>query len=86
MAMIVIAMFVCLPISVLVLDEIDQLESKDQEILYTMFEWPHLTRSRLVLIGEWTLVKAILPMCQHSMLWYCPVTGQCFLIYDPLRV
>lgn len=35
----------------LVLDEIDQLDSKAQEILYSIFEWPHLPGSRLVLVG-----------------------------------
>lgn len=33
------------------MDEMDQLDSKNQEVLYTMFEWPHLTDSRLILIG-----------------------------------
>ena len=35
----------------LVLDEIDQLDSKCQEILYTLFEWPHLKGSNLALVG-----------------------------------
>ena len=36
------------------LDEIDQLDSKNQEVLYTMFEWPALANSKLVLVGEFT--------------------------------
>ncbi|XP_063375788.1 polycomb group protein Psc-like [Cydia fagiglandana] len=35
----------------LVLDEIDQLDSKRQSVLYTIFEWPALAGSRLVLVG-----------------------------------
>ena len=30
----------------------DQLESKHQEILYTMFEWPSMPKSKLILIGK----------------------------------
>ncbi|KFM00352.1 Cell division control protein 6, partial [Aptenodytes forsteri] len=40
-----------LPRSLLVLDELDQLESKGQDVLYTLFEWPRLPGSRLVLVG-----------------------------------
>jgi cell division control protein 6 len=35
----------------LVLDEVDQLESKNQDVLYTVFEWPALSGSRLSLVG-----------------------------------
>ena len=35
----------------LVLDEVDQLDSRDQEILYSVFEWPQLKGSRLSLVG-----------------------------------
>ncbi|KAM8795341.1 cell division control protein 6 homolog [Eudromia elegans] len=39
------------PMVLLVLDELDQLDSKGQDVLYTVFEWPWLPGSRLVLIG-----------------------------------
>lgn len=35
----------------LVLDEIDQLVQRGQEVLYTLFEWPSLPGSKVVLIG-----------------------------------
>ena len=38
--------------SLIVLDEIDQLDCKSQEILYTLFEWPALPNSKLILIGK----------------------------------
>jgi cell division control protein 6 len=34
-----------------VLDEIDQLESKRQSVLYTIFEWPAIPNSRVILVG-----------------------------------
>ena len=33
------------------LDEVDQLESKNQDVLYTVFEWPALSGSSLSLVG-----------------------------------
>ncbi|CAH1789591.1 unnamed protein product, partial [Owenia fusiformis] len=51
----------------LILDEIDQLDSKNQEILYTMFEWPSLKKSRCLLIGianALDLTDRILPRLQ----------------------
>ena len=35
----------------LVLDEVDQLASKDQAVLYSIFEWPYLPKSKLILVG-----------------------------------
>lgn len=49
---------------VLVLDEIDQLESKFQEVLYTIFEWPYQRNSKLILVGianALDLTERILP-------------------------
>uniref|UniRef100_A0A8C8IU25 Cell division control protein 6 homolog n=1 Tax=Oncorhynchus tshawytscha TaxID=74940 RepID=A0A8C8IU25_ONCTS len=40
------------PTVLLVLDEMDQLDSKAQDVLYTIFEWPYLPKSRLCLIGR----------------------------------
>ncbi|XP_044266633.1 cell division control protein 6 homolog [Tribolium madens] len=51
----------------LVLDEIDQLESKKQSVLYTIFEWPANQNSRLILIGianALDLTDRILPRLQ----------------------
>jgi cell division control protein 6 len=52
------------PMFVVVLDEIDYLISKGQDILYKLFEYPKLENSRLVLIGianALDLTKRILP-------------------------
>lgn len=51
----------------LVLDEIDQLESKNQSILYSIFEWPSKKNTKLVLIGianALDLTDRILPRLQ----------------------
>ncbi|XP_012307440.1 cell division control protein 6 homolog [Aotus nancymaae] len=55
------------PMIVLVLDEMDQLDSKGQDVLYTLFEWPWLSNSHLVLIGianTLDLTDRILPRLQ----------------------
>nr|XP_055041024.1 cell division control protein 6 homolog [Misgurnus anguillicaudatus] len=55
------------PTVLLVLDEMDQLDSKSQEVLYTIFEWPYLPKSRLCLIGianALDLTDRILPRLQ----------------------
>ena len=43
----------------MILDEVDQLDSKNQEVLYTMFEWPALENSRLLLIGNFSEVTNV---------------------------
>ena len=35
----------------LVLDEVDQLDSKSQDVLYSLFELPYLAHSKLILVG-----------------------------------
>merc|ERR1719216_230966 len=69
----------------LVLDEVDQLETKDQTVLYTVFEWPALEGSRLVLCGianSLDLTDRVLPRLQvspaykPSLLHYPPYSKQ----------
>lgn len=71
------------PMIVLVLDEMDQLDSKGQDVLYTLFEWPWLDGSRLVLIGianTLDLTDRILPRlearenCKPQLLNFPPYT------------
>ena len=69
----------------LVLDEVDQLESRDQTVLYTVFEWPALQGSKLALVGianSLDLTARVLPRLQFkeaykpSLLHYPPYTKQ----------
>ncbi|XP_064091799.1 cell division control protein 6 homolog [Macrobrachium nipponense] len=51
----------------IILDEIDQLDSKNQEVLYSIFEWPSLKDSKLVLVGianALDLTDRVLPRLQ----------------------
>ncbi|XP_063229738.1 cell division control protein 6 homolog [Bacillus rossius redtenbacheri] len=53
--------------TLLVLDEIDQLDSRKQSVLYTVFEWPTLPGARLVLVGvanALDLTDRVLPRLQ----------------------
>ncbi|KAJ8916261.1 hypothetical protein NQ315_016401 [Exocentrus adspersus] len=69
----------------LVLDEIDQLESKNQSILYTIFEWPAKAFSHLILVGianALDLTDRILPRLQArcelkpTLMHFAPYTKQ----------
>ena len=69
----------------LVLDEVDQLRSRDQTILYTVFEWPALQDSKLALVGianSLDLTARVLPRLQvkeaykPTLLHYPPYTKQ----------
>jgi len=71
--------------SLLVLDEVDQLDSKNQSVLYTVFEWPALQHSKLALVGianSLDLTDRVLPRLQVSptykptLLHYPPYTKQ----------
>ncbi|XP_043530831.1 cell division control protein 6 homolog [Chiloscyllium plagiosum] len=73
------------PVVLLVLDEMDQLDSKAQDVLYTLFEWPCLSNSRLVLIGianALDLTDRILPRlqarpkCKPQLLNFPPYTRE----------
>jgi len=71
--------------TLLVLDEVDQLDSKNQSVLYTVFEWPALQSSTLALVGianSLDLTDRVLPRLQVSpaykptLLHYPPYTKQ----------
>ncbi|KAM4583838.1 cell division control protein 6 homolog [Odontesthes bonariensis] len=73
------------PTILLVLDEMDQLDSKAQDVLYTIFEWPYLPKSRLCLIGvanALDLTDRILPRlqarphCRPELLNFSPYSRQ----------
>ncbi|XP_029383826.1 cell division control protein 6 homolog [Echeneis naucrates] len=73
------------PVVLLVLDEMDQLDSKAQDVLYTIFEWPYLPESRLCLIGianALDLTDRILPRlqaqprCRPQLLHFPPYSRQ----------
>ncbi|XP_037546549.1 cell division control protein 6 homolog [Nematolebias whitei] len=69
----------------LILDEMDQLDSRAQDVLYTIFEWPYLPKSRLCLIGvanALDLTDRILPrlqarpLCRPLLLHFPPYSRQ----------
>ncbi|KAK9870408.1 hypothetical protein WA026_007978 [Henosepilachna vigintioctopunctata] len=69
----------------LVLDEMDQLDSKNQAILYTIFEWPAKFRNNIILIGianALDLTDRLLPRLQArcelrpKLLHYAPYSKQ----------
>nr|XP_040026089.1 cell division control protein 6 homolog [Gasterosteus aculeatus aculeatus] len=73
------------PPVLLVLDEMDQLDSKAQDVLYTVFEWPYLPESRLCLVGianALDLTDRILPRlqarphCRPLLLHFPPYSRQ----------
>ncbi|XP_050542271.1 cell division control protein 6 homolog [Daktulosphaira vitifoliae] len=54
----------------LVLDEVDQLSTKNQSILYQIFEWPSIHNSNLVVIGianSLDLTDRLLPMLKSKI-------------------
>lgn len=71
--------------SLLILDEIDQLETKKQNVLYSIFEWPSLPDAKLVLVGianALDLTDRVLPRLQAKLekqpqlLHFAPYTKQ----------
>ncbi|KAL1498354.1 hypothetical protein ABEB36_009167 [Hypothenemus hampei] len=69
----------------IILDEIDQLESKNHSILYTIFEWPSKLNSKIILVGianALDLTDRILPRLQArcelkpQLLHFAPYTKE----------
>ncbi|XP_025993398.1 cell division control protein 6 homolog isoform X2 [Solenopsis invicta] len=69
----------------LVLDEIDQLDSRKQSVLYSIFEWPSIPNSKLILVGianALDLTDRILPRLQArcelkpTLMHYAPYSKQ----------
>ena len=48
----ILTIYLVLLISLLVLDEVDQLDTRTQHVLYSVFEWPSLHNSHLILISK----------------------------------
>ncbi|KAI9020179.1 P-loop containing nucleoside triphosphate hydrolase protein [Phycomyces nitens] len=81
-------------LNVVVLDEIDHLITKDQDVLYKVFEWAYIPTSRLVLVGianALDLTDRILPRlraknCEPQLLNFNPysVTEITSIIKDRL--
>lgn len=79
-----------------ILDEMDQLESKRQSVLYSIFEWPSIQNSKLILIGianALDLTDRILPRLQANcklkprLMHFSPYTKQqiCNIISERLN-
>ncbi|XP_004345448.2 Cdc6B protein [Capsaspora owczarzaki ATCC 30864] len=56
----------------LILDEMDQLETRTQEILYKLFEWPTLPGSRVILIGIANALDLVDRTLQRLKAQNCP--------------
>ncbi|XP_043259986.1 cell division control protein 6 homolog [Colletes gigas] len=80
----------------LILDELDQLESRKQSVLYSIFEWPSMKNSKLLLVGianALDLTDRILPRLQArcelkpKLLHFTPYSKQqiCNIITERLK-
>ena len=70
----------CAPMSVVILDELDHLSTREQDILYKLYEWTTMPRSRLILVGianALDLTDRLLPRlrlnnCEPKLLHFQP--------------